>query len=631
MGVKTINIGNRIIGEGRPCFIIAEIGLNHNGMVHIAKSLIDAAFNAKVDAVKFQKRDLAKIYRQEILNNPALGEQSMQYLIPIIKEYELSDDDFVEIAEYCKQKGVMFLCTPWDKKSADFLNNLDVPAFKVASADFINFDLLEYLVTFKKPLILSTGMCVFDEVIKSVEFLKKLKAEFILLHCNSSYPAPFHNINLNFMKRLREEFDVPVGYSGHELGIAVSEAAVVMGANVLERHITMDRTMRGPDHASSLEPQGFTKLVRDVRNIEQSFGLDHRWLTRGEFANRESLAKSLVADCSIKKGAVIARDMVVAKSPGKGVSPQRIYELVGTTAKRDIAEDEEFKEQDFNVTYAVKRDGLVLTKNWGVVVRFPDVEMLADKRISILEFHLSDQDLKAEPKLKNYAQELVVHAPEYWGDYLLDPASGDSKIRSMTVDILNQTILLVKKISPHFKKSSGKGPKLVLHPGGMSRDWKPQLKKTLLQNLLWTLQELQSEGVEILLENMPPLPWYFGGQWRHNIFVEPDEIIDFLKSSGYSMCFDVSHAKLASNYLNIPMDDYVKFLPFTLHIHIADAAGVDGEGLQIGDGEVDFKQLLAKFSSFKHGFIPEIWQGHKFGGEGYWIAIEKLEKIFSGK
>ncbi len=624
---KTIKIENRIIGADKPCFIIAEIGVNHNGMLHIAKSLVDVAASAGADAVKFQKRNIKELYKQDILDNPLLGEQSIQYLLPILKEFELSEQDFFEIAAYCKEKGIMFLCTPWDKDSANFLQSLDIPAFKVASADLTNFDLLEYLVFFRKPLILSTGMSVYDEIKNTVNFLKSLRAEFILLHCNSSYPAPFHNINLNFIKRMSKDFDVPIGYSGHELGIAVSEAAVVMGACVLERHITMDRTMRGPDHASSLEPQGFTKLVRDIRNIEKSTGLTCRWLTRGEFVNREALGKSLVAASDIKKGDKIKREMVIAKSPGKGISPQRLYEIVGAIAKRNIPKDREFIEQDFSIAGFEKKD-VPFSKKWGIIVRFSDADILSNKKFSILEFHMSDQDLNCKFKLKDYLQELVVHAPEYWGDTLLDLASPDSKIRSTTIDIFNKTISLASKMSMHFDGSRGKKVKIIVHPGGMSRDFKPQIKKNLLENLLRSLQELQAENAQILLENMPPLPWYFGGQWFHNIFVLPEEIAEFLKAAGHSICFDISHAKLGCNYFGIPLDRYLCLLVFTKHIHIADAAGLDGEGLQIGEGDIDFKQFLPKISSLKCGFVPEIWQGHKNCGKGYWDAIERIEKIF---
>ena len=239
----TIEIADRRIGAGHPAFIIGEVGLNHNGRLHLAKALIDAAKSAGVDAIKFQKRSLKSLYQKEYLDDPNRGEQSVRYLIPILQQFELSDEEFHEIIEYCRELELLFLCSPWDRDSVLFLENEGIPAYKLASADLTNFDLLECVAATGKPLILSTGMSTLGEIDSTVTFLRKQSVEFALLHCNSTYPAPFHNINLNFMKTLRERYDVVVGYSGHENGIAVSEAAIALGASIVERHFTTDRTL----------------------------------------------------------------------------------------------------------------------------------------------------------------------------------------------------------------------------------------------------------------------------------------------------------------------------------------------------------------------------------------------------
>ena len=344
--MKQVRIGDRLIGEGYPVFIIAEIGVNHNGQLSIAKQLIDVAVEAGADAVKFQRRSLEHLYQEEILKNPNLGEQSFQYLLPLLKEFELSEQDYHEIVRTCLEKKVMFLCTPWDVESVDFLESLGVPAYKVASADLTNFVLLDYMAATQKPMILSTGMSRDSEIKKTADFLKERNVDFILLHCNSTYPAPFEEVNLRYMEKLRE-LGIPVGYSGHERGIAISTAAVALGACVIERHVTLDRAMQGPDHAASLEPQGFVKQVRDIRQLEQAMGVPKKRVNQGEVLNRELLAKSLVAKVPIAKGTVISKEMINAKSPGKGISPQRLYELVGKVSIRDIQRDENFREEDF--------------------------------------------------------------------------------------------------------------------------------------------------------------------------------------------------------------------------------------------------------------------------------------------
>ena len=293
--MSVIKIGDRLIGDGQPTYIIAEIGVNHNGLLDLALELIDVAVSAGADAVKFQKRKLENLYGKKYLENANAGEKTLRYLLPLLQQYELSDEAYYRLVKYCWQKGVTFLCSAFDIESADFLETLGVPAYKVASADLTNFPLLEHLAKTGKPLILSTGMSRMDEVESTVQFLKDLDVEFALLHCNSTYPAAFEDINLRFMEQLRK-FGVPVGYSGHERGIAVSTVASALGASIIERHITLDRTMDGPDHAASLEPQGFKKMVRDIRQVAMALGTgEEKFFSRGEILNREVLGKSLVA------------------------------------------------------------------------------------------------------------------------------------------------------------------------------------------------------------------------------------------------------------------------------------------------------------------------------------------------
>ena len=293
--MPVIKIDDLLVGNDQPTYIIAEIGVNHNGILPLALELIDAAVAAGVDAVKFQKRNLEKLYPKKYLEDANSGEKTLRYLLPILQRVELPDEAFYEIVEYCREKGVTFLCSAFDQQSADFVNKLGVPAFKVASADMTNLPLLNHLIKKGKPLIISTGMSTMEEVEFSVNFLKERSAEFALLHCNSAYPAAFEDINLRFMEQLCK-FEVPVGYSGHERGIAVSTVATALGACIIERHITLDRVMDGPDHAASLEPNGFRKMVRDIRQVASALGTgEEKFISRGEILNRDVLGKSIVA------------------------------------------------------------------------------------------------------------------------------------------------------------------------------------------------------------------------------------------------------------------------------------------------------------------------------------------------
>ena len=331
-----IRIGNTLVGIGKPCYIIAEIGINHNGKVPLAKKLIDVAVEAGASAVKFQKRNLESIYKNDVLINPNLDSQGLEILIKVLKEVEFNESEYEEIIEYCKKKQIPFLCTPWDKPSVDFLERFEVPAYKIASADMTNLPLIHYVSKTKKPLIISTGMSTIDEIEKTVNFVKKQNIPFILLHCNSTYPSPVELLNLSLIPMLRTRFDVPVGYSGHETGIIPSLAAANMQAVLIERHITLDKTMEGIDQAASLEPNEFKTLVKYIRESEKAQGEAIKKMTRGEILQREVLGKSIICSSDIYKGDVFSEQNIEVKGPAKGLSPQYYFDILGKKSTRNI-------------------------------------------------------------------------------------------------------------------------------------------------------------------------------------------------------------------------------------------------------------------------------------------------------
>ena len=619
-----LRIGDHLIGPEHPTFIIAEIGVNHNGIFEMAIELIDAAVNAGADAVKFQKRDLPSLYPKKYLENTNAGEKTLGYLLPILQRVELADEDYQKLYDYCKQKDVTFLCTPFDPPSADFLADLGVPGFKVASADMINLPLIDHLSKKKLPLILSTGMSRIDEVETTVKFLQEREVEFALLHCNSAYPASFEDINLRFIEKLKE-YGVPVGYSGHERGIAVSTVASAIGASIIERHITLDRTMDGPDHASSLEPQGFGKMVRDIRSIASALGTgDEKFMSRGEILNREVLAKSLVATRNIASGEKIEQDMVTVKGPGQGLSPQRYDDLIGRKVEREIEEDEPFLEVDIGeqVTLDVEH---TLPMEWGFVVRYNDYERMLQYQPRLLEFHFTDKDLDDPYPGSDHDMQLVVHAPEFWDNHLVDLCTLDDQHRQASVDLLQKSIDVTRNLATHFKGE----PKVVVHPGAASLDHPIQDRQRLYNNLHESVEKLDYKGVEMLLENLPPHPWYFGGQWLTNAFMDAQEIVDFIKPLGLNMCYDTSHHKLYCNWAHVDFYEQVKILlPYITHLHLSDAAGLDGEGLQIGEGTIDWPEFFKVASDYHGTMIPEIWRGHQRGGEGFLIALNRLSDAY---
>lgn len=618
---NTIQIGDRLIGNDQPTYIIAEIGINHNGNVSTAKELINAAADANVDAVKFQKRDLPSLYRDDVLNDTLKYEQNFQYMIPILQEMELSEKDMLLLKRYSEDRGLEFLCTPFDIPSAEILMDLEVNAFKIASADLTNLGLIEYLASNQKPLIISTGMSFWEEIEKTVELLNRYKTPFALLHCRSVYPVWPREVNLRMINRLGQ-FKCPVGYSGHDIGITIPLIAASMGASIIEKHITLDKKMRGPDHKISLEPYELKRLVRDIRVADQAMGKNKRFLLRGEVLNRELFGKSLIATQDIRHGTEIEREMIEIKGPGKGLSPANIDGLVGKKIQRDISKNDFFVEEDIEGIMD-KTFSHSFRSRWGLIARFNDADKILAYNPKVIEFHLAEKDFQIDfSPGESKPQELVVHVPEYIGDRLFDLCSGSEEVRSESVRLAQKTIDLTRKIAGCFKGI----PKVIIHPGAMSLNTKLD-KNRLHDTLLRSLEEIDGDGTDILPENLPPYPWYFGGQWKGNYFMDADEIKSFCEETRMNICFDLSHAALYCNAKETDIKEYIRTVkPFISHIHFADGYGLDGEGVQFGEGDIDLDEVMPLFDGFKGTWVPEIWRGHLNNGRGFIKALRTLGK-----
>lgn len=621
----TLQIDNTMIGDGYRTYIIAEIGINHNGDEEVARQLIDVAAKAKVDAVKFQKRHLPSLYTRDVLDHPEKYEQNFQYMIPLLKKIELSDESYVRLKRYCDDKGISFLCTPFDQVSADFLRVIGVSAYKIASADLTNSSLLQHIGSFKKPVILSTGMSSWEEVEKAVEVLQKMESPYALLHCKSVYPVWPRDVNLHMIGKLRR-FGVPVGYSGHEVGITIALVAASMGANIIEKHITLDKKMAGPDHKVSLEPHELRRLVRDIRVADEAIGNTKRIMLRGEVMNREVFAKSLLATCAIAKGTVITREMIEVKGPGKGLAPDKLDVLIGRKAVRALAVGSFFMESDLHDQEEVGFN-TVFDSQWGLIARFSDFKEMMIHKPRMLEFHLAEMDTKiAFAPDREYDCGLIVHAPEYLGDKVMDLCSLNEDLRKKSVTLVREVIDVTCGLARYF---NGK-PKLIAHPGAMSFQGKldKKLMRTALTRSLAEIREDPAiDRVELLFENLPPYPWYFGGQWKGNYFMSAAEIVEFCQENRMKICFDLSHAALYCNAKEIDLAVQVKtMLPYTSHLHLADGYGLDGEGVQFEEGSIDLKKIIPLFSGFTGSWTPEIWRGHLNNGYGFLQALNYLKQ-----
>ncbi len=337
MEIKADNISNN-------CFIIAEAGVNHNGSVKLAKKLVDAAKEAGADAVKFQtfktKNLVTKNARKAEYQIKNSGEES-QY--EMIKRLELSPDEFWEIAKYAEDKGIIFLSSPFDAESVDLLDEIDIPAFKIASGEITNFPLLKHIAGKQKPVILSTGMSTIGEVEEAINLIEKYNDDIILMHCLTNYPAKKEDANLNVIKTLEYTFKRPVGFSDHTSGVEMSVAAVALGSCIIEKHFTIDKNLPGPDHKASLEPHELSEMVKAIRNIEKGLGNGIKKPTNDEIKIKKLVRKSIVAKEGIPKGSILTEEMLDIKRPGTGIEPKYLDKLIGKELIEDVKKDDLLK------------------------------------------------------------------------------------------------------------------------------------------------------------------------------------------------------------------------------------------------------------------------------------------------
>ena len=629
-------LGEFKLAEDAPVFVIAEIGNNHNGSLANAKKLIDEAVTAGADCIKFQMRDLDSLYKNSGRADDDSADLGAQYTLDLLSRFQLPPEELYQAFDYCKEKGAMPLCTPFDQLSLQRLEEYGMPAYKLASADLTNHDLLRALAATGKPLICSTGMSTEREIIKGVEILKSYGSQYILLLCNSTYPAPFKDVNLNYLDRLGEIGDCLVGYSGHERGFSIPIAAVSRGAKVIEKHFTLDANQEGNDHKVSLLPGEFRDMVTAIREVEQALGTKgERKITQGEMMNREILGKSLIINCDLAAGQMIAPEMVEVKSPGNGLPPYRKNELIGSRARHDFKAGDFFFPSDLDQLEVAPRT-YSFDRPFGIPVRYHDLKTLVPlSNFDLVEFHLSYKDMLVDIDTiftEPLPLGLVVHSPELFaGDHILDLCSFDDKYRQRSIRELQKVIDLTRSLKRYFPATTR--PPIIVNVGGATQHahLPAEIRQKYYQRLAESLAELDQSGVELIPQTMPPFPWHFGGQRFQNLFMDPQETAEFCEKHGMRVCLDISHSKLACNYFKWSFSKFLEIVgPYTAHLHIVDAGGLDREGLQIGDGDIDFFSVARelRLHAPDASFIPEIWQGHKNNGAGFWVAFERLEQWF---
>ena len=323
--------------------IIAEAGINHNGDITTARKMVDVAKKAGVDYIKFQTfvpEKLVSSYAEKAEYQKETTDAAESQL-DMLRKLSLSEDDFISLKEYCDEVGIGFISTPFDIESIDFLQKLEMDFWKVPSGEITNLPYLEKIAGTGRKVILSTGMSDIQEIKVAVKVLSEGGTpEIVLLHCNTQYPTPFEDVNLSAMNTIAKATGKKVGYSDHTQGIEVPIAAVALGATVIEKHFTLDKSMEGPDHKASLEPYELIQLVSAIRHIEKAVGTGMKGPTASEIGNKSIARKSIVAACKIVKGEILSEKNITTKRPGNGISPMKWHEIIGKTAPRDFSEDE---------------------------------------------------------------------------------------------------------------------------------------------------------------------------------------------------------------------------------------------------------------------------------------------------
>jgi sialic acid synthase SpsE len=337
-----IRIGARWVGEGEPTFIIAEAGANHDRKLSQAKQLIDVAVDAGADAVKFQVYSAETLYSRktpQFSYLKELGEKKSTF--QVLKDIEIPREWLGELAGYCRDKGIIFLATPFDLEAVDQLYNVGVPAYKWAAFEMVDLPLLKYAASKGKPMLLSTGMCNLADIQEAIDAVHAAGNEdIILLQCTSLYPTKINQVNLRMMDTLKDAFKLPVGLSDHTLGITVPTAAVARGACVIEKHYTLGRKLKGPDHPFALEPEELKQMVRAIRDVEESLGSPIKQMIPEEEEMAKLGRRSIIARVDIPRGTKITEDMLIIKRPGYGIPPKFLDTVIGREVKRDIEKDD---------------------------------------------------------------------------------------------------------------------------------------------------------------------------------------------------------------------------------------------------------------------------------------------------
>lgn len=600
--------------------IIAEIGINHDGDVEKARKLIESSFRSGAHAIKFQYRNLNNAYSD---NAKEIGDEMLSK--EINRNY-LSPDQLIDLSVYATELGLKVGISFFDKKDIeDFGNQIDIfDFFKIPSVELTNSDLIDTLLGLNKHLYISLGTHNEVEVINALERLPK--TGWTPMHCISNYPVTLENARLGYITYLQDKWGVSVGYSSHDDDWEVCLLAMQMGVTVVERHITLDRGADGLDHSSSSTPDHFEKMARFATAMPILLvGNSPRVANQGELLNRQNLGRSYYAIDNFAKGYVLNISDLEYRSPHTGLDKTNIKKYISKPLQADISKGEVIAKGVFNKITPIsdKVIGIAKEMKLSLPVRLHDYEKMESMfPIGAFEFHLSFDEVLSEIDFKNISPDnkYSIHLPDYINPtQLMDPFSEDNKQKEASLILLERTVKFAEKLQALTgDKVPIVGSFSVVH---IDREDFFEKHSALLKSYL-------KRGVEIVPQWLPPIAWYFGGSVGLNVMNEPEDV-KYLKQHGLGVCMDICHLILGRNYYDFSADSIINDLKEQVqHIHIADAIGIDGEGLAIGDGDFENSALIEQVLSYDCLKVIEVWQGHLDNGAGFRKEIIKLTEMY---
>lgn len=626
-------------------YYIAEIGKACNGDLNYCWKLLNECKKAKVSAVRFHHFYLESSVHSSLLDKEKSTERTWSFKLnlPFDKENLFSEEGYKVILDWCNELELDFIATPWDIESYKLFQRIGVTHYKLHSMNAMNIPLLEQLVNNCSKLYISTGGLSENQIeMLNNKFALSEHDNIVLLHTVCAYPTPKTVVNMRTMQTLRK-YTKRVGYSSNDVLNTSLLTAAALGADVIEKHVHLQQIDR-ETHKASIDIESYGKLIAEAEEVKMLLGLDVIHESRGEMINQEILSKSIVLKEDVKAGETLDERNLTLKLPSKGINAKQWYNVVGKKASKNLFKGNylftsDMSEQDTErkrfLQKGQDKDRLYIPGKLGIVARLNDIEQITNERnIDYVEVHYAASDLEKIDYCKDYDLDLVVHFPEYANGRMLDLCSYDEDLRKFSIEIINKVMQKARELKPHFKRCTG-DLKFVLHPGAMT--YPKLLENPTKQFELFadSLRQLDSHGLEVLVENMLSFAWFLSDDWSakqglNNSFMDADEMYNFCTTYNYGMCLDLCHAKLYTNNTGKSFLEYMrKVKPIVKHLHFSDCVGIDGEGLQVGEGDINWQEVCEVFHDHKYGWTPEIWNGHHDNGQKFCEAHAKLNMEFA--